>query len=155
MKGLRAYALALGSGIIMGIIPAPVNAWYVAWFALAPLWWLIGQTKKVRSAMVLGALWGLGYHGAALSWITGLHPLTWMGISWLASVAIATLCWLIITLWGLPILMIWSGVVHWMTPRYPPCHSAPRRFNSMGLPRMAVGPIPPMVDAPCLYPKSC
>ncbi len=119
MKGIRAYALALGSGILMGIIPAPINAWWVAWLALVPLWWLISQTQKVRSAMVLGALWGLGYHGAALSWITGLHPLTWMGIPWLASLAIATLCWLLITLWGLPILIIWSGVMAWMQPRYP------------------------------------
>lgn len=118
MKGLRAYALALVSGLVMGIIPAPINAWWVAWFALAPLWWLISQTKKVRSAMFLGALWGLGYHGAALSWITGLHPLTWMGIPWLASVAIAIFSWLFITAWGLPILMIWSGVMAWMFPRY-------------------------------------
>lgn len=119
MKGSCAYALAFSSGILMGIIPAPVNAWWVAWFALAPLWWLISQTRKIRSAMVLGALWGLGYHGAALSWITGLHPLTWMGIPWLASLAIATFCWLFITAWGLPLLMIWSGTLAWMTLRYP------------------------------------
>jgi apolipoprotein N-acyltransferase len=120
MKKLRSYALALGSGVVMGIIPAPINAWWLAWVALAPLWWLICQTKgQVRPAVILGALWGLGYHGAALSWITGLHPLTWMGLSWLVSLVIATLCWLLITLWGLPILMIWSAVIAWMTPRYP------------------------------------
>ncbi len=116
--GPRACALALSSGLLMGIIPAPINAWWVAWFALAPLWWLISNTKIVRSAMFLGALWGMGYHGAALSWITGLHPLTWMGIPWLASIAISILCWLLITLWGLPILIIWSGIMAWMLPRY-------------------------------------
>jgi apolipoprotein N-acyltransferase len=118
MKGLRPYILAFSSGLVMGMIPAPVNAWWVAWIAIAPLWWLIGQTKTVRLAMLFGALWGLGYHGAALSWIMGLHPLTWMGVPWLASIAIATLCWLLITLWGLPILIIWSGVMAWMFPRF-------------------------------------
>lgn len=119
MRGLQTYPLALGSGLVMGIIPAPVNAWWVAWFALAPLWWLIGQTKgKICPAVAFGALWGLGYHGAALSWITGLHPLTWMGIPWLASLMITTLCWVLITLWGLLLVVVWSGVMAWMTPRY-------------------------------------
>ncbi|GAB4458911.1 MAG: apolipoprotein N-acyltransferase [Elainellaceae cyanobacterium] len=50
----------------------------------------------------------MGYHGLALSWIVGLHPLTWMGIPWLGSVAIALFAWAFITLWGAAIPLIWS-----------------------------------------------
>ncbi len=95
----------------MGLTPAPVNAWFLAWIALVPLWVLV--TTAIRSPesrwrpVRLGLVWGLGYHGLALSWITGLHPLMWMGMSWLASVAIALFAWSFITLWGAVLVGIW------------------------------------------------
>jgi len=39
---------------------------------------------------------GGGYHGLAVWWITGVHPMTWMGVR-LASLAIALFCWIFIT----------------------------------------------------------
>ncbi len=100
----------LGGGLLMGL--APVNAWPLAWIALVPLWGVLHQPQlTARSALAGAALWGAAYHGTALSWITGLHPLMWMGMSWLESVAIALFAWLFITLWGAAIGITWMGLM--------------------------------------------
>ncbi|MER3492442.1 MAG: apolipoprotein N-acyltransferase [Mastigocladus sp. ERB_26_2] len=103
-------AIALGSGILMGLTVAPVNAWFLAWVALAPLWYLVvNPTLRPKPSPLLFALiWGIGYHGIALSWITGIHPMTWMGVPWLASIAIALFCWIFITLWGAASVALWA-----------------------------------------------
>ena len=100
--------ISLLSGILMGLAPAPFNAWYLAWFALAPLWILIKQQKSLLKIATLAFAWGLGYYGLALFWITGVHPMTWMGVPWLASLAIAIFCWVFITLWGTAIAVTWG-----------------------------------------------
>lgn len=108
------------SGLVMGISPAPVEAWGVAWLALVPLWGgVLWPQAGVRGAIALGLIWGIGYHGSALSWITGLHPLTWMGLSWGTSVAIALGAWGFITLFGATIAAIWAGVMVQCTAKCP------------------------------------
>lgn len=116
----------------MGLTPSPVNAWPLAWIALVPLWVLVveeGQKtpllggkssekkgKKLRSIgslLLLPLLWGIGYHGLALFWITGIHPMTWLGVPWLASLAIAIFCWVFITLWGAALVTVWVWLCTW------------------------------------------
>ncbi len=105
----------------MGIIPAPVNAWPLAWVALSPLWVVLQHCKgNPRRAIALGLVWGIGYHGSALSWITGLHPLTWMGVPWLTSVAITLFCWTFITLWGAAMTALWAGLTTRLTLQLSP-----------------------------------
>jgi apolipoprotein N-acyltransferase len=106
---------SLGSGVAMGLTPAPVNAWPLAWVALAPLWVILQQPHSRRQHLIAALLWGIGYHGLALSWIRDLHPLTWMGIPWLASIAITGFCWLFITLWGAGLVVIWAAVLRRLT----------------------------------------
>jgi apolipoprotein N-acyltransferase len=119
--------LPLLSGILMGLATAPVLAWPLAWVALAPLWVLViksqkskvkSQKSKVRNedsefrtpnATLSSLAWGIGYYGLALFWITGIHPMTWMGVPWLASLAIALFCWLFITMWGAVLVTIWGA----------------------------------------------
>jgi apolipoprotein N-acyltransferase len=108
--------IAFVSGILMGLAPAPINAWFLAWIALVPLWVLVVTEAKRKNSpcsppLLLSLTWGIGYHGVALSWITGLHPLTWMGVPWLGSVAIALFAWLFITLWGAALVMIWAWAI--------------------------------------------
>ncbi|MBW4695912.1 MAG: apolipoprotein N-acyltransferase [Lyngbya sp. HA4199-MV5] len=115
----------------MGLAPAPLNLFPLAWVALAPLWLLLfkgelvttqsmAQTRSKDSGfrlpfgVWLSLAWGIGYHGLALSWITGLHPLTWLGVPWLASVAIVLFCWGFITLWGAVLVAIWSLLMLWI-----------------------------------------
>ncbi|MEM1169820.1 MAG: apolipoprotein N-acyltransferase [Cyanobacteria bacterium P01_H01_bin.35] len=104
------------SGILMGMTTAPIGAWFLGWVALAPLWILVIQQKKPFDKFLLGLVWGIGYHGFALFWITGIHPMTWLGIPWLASVAIALFCWIFITLWGAILVAIWAYLFGFLTP---------------------------------------
>ncbi|MBW4578329.1 MAG: apolipoprotein N-acyltransferase [Tildeniella nuda ZEHNDER 1965/U140] len=98
----------------MGLAPAPLNVFPLAWVALAPLWVFIarrGADKRTPFTLCLALTWGIGYHGLALSWITGLHPLTWLGVPWLASVAIVLFCWGFITLWGAALVVVWAWLM--------------------------------------------
>jgi len=98
----------------MGLTPSPVEAWPLAWIALVPLWFLVKSGQSVRQCAVYGLVWGIGYHGLALSWITGIHPMDWMGVPWLASIAIALFCWTFITLWGAILVAVWAACLFWL-----------------------------------------
>ena len=113
-KNTQAIAISLFSGILMGLAPAPFNAWYLAWLALTPLWILIEQQKSWRQVAIIALAWGIGYDGLALFWITGVHPLTWMGVPWLASICIAMFCWVFITLWGAGVVVSWAILLGWI-----------------------------------------
>ncbi len=96
----------------------PVYAWPLAWVALAPLWWIaqdseqsVQSVQSVRRALLYAAIWGVVYHAIALSWVTGLHPLTWMGVPWLASIAIALSAWIFVSLWGAGIGITWMALM--------------------------------------------
>ena len=99
--------LALASGVLMGMTFAPVEAWYLAWVALAPLWYLSCRQQGF-TPIVYALCWGIGCYGLGLSWIFGIHPMTWMGVPFLASLGIATFCLTFITLWGASLVVIWS-----------------------------------------------
>jgi apolipoprotein N-acyltransferase len=99
--------LALVAGVTMGLTFAPVEAWYLAWVALAPLWYLVCR-KQSSDAIIYGLGWGIGCYGLGLSWLFGIHPMTWMGVPYLASVGIATFCVTFVTLWGTSLVVLWS-----------------------------------------------
>jgi apolipoprotein N-acyltransferase len=106
----------------MAFTTAPVNAWWLAWIALVPLW--IGVVRlanlKTRQWLWLALGWGIGYHGLVLSWIRGLHPLSWLGIPWLGSVTITLLAWVVITLWGALLVVLWSWGLRTLCVRFAP-----------------------------------
>ncbi len=125
ISSLLPFGISFGSGILMGLAPAPLNLFPLAWVALAPLWVLVlgcrqgdqGTSNRAdRRAIALALAWGLGYHGLALSWITGLHPLTWLGLPWLASVAIVLFCWGFISLWGAALVAVWVWLILHLAP---------------------------------------
>lgn len=105
------FFLAGFGGILMGLTPAPVEAWFLAWVGLVPLWFLVARSKSIRHSILYGLIWGIGYHGLALSWITGIHPMDWMGVPWLASISIALFCWTFITLCGAILVASWAGII--------------------------------------------
>jgi apolipoprotein N-acyltransferase len=108
---MKIYKQLIMGGIFMGLTPAPVEAWSLAWIALAPLWFSMAKSQSVRQSALYGLVWGIGFHGLALFWITGIHPMTWMGVPWLASLAIAIFCWTFITLWGAVLVAIWAALL--------------------------------------------
>ncbi|MDJ0579698.1 apolipoprotein N-acyltransferase [Crocosphaera sp.] len=116
------------SGLLMGLTTAPFSAFYLAWIALIPLWLFtvsnnnfslrmeLQNKLKIRTIIVnetslIAFIWGFAYHGFSLFWITGIHPMTWMGVPWIFSVLIALFCWLFITIWGAILVTIWSIIL--------------------------------------------
>jgi apolipoprotein N-acyltransferase len=120
----RSVTISILSGLWMSFAAAPFSFWWLAWIALVPLWVMSvrGTDLKVRLPLIPSALqssvlpfvWGIAYHGSTLHWITGLHPLTWMGIPWVASVAIVAFAWSFITLWGVACVCLWAWGMRWM-----------------------------------------
>ncbi|MBD1821411.1 apolipoprotein N-acyltransferase [Cyanobacteria bacterium FACHB-DQ100] len=104
MKGRTALTIAILSAFLMGLAVAPMSFWWLAWFALTPVWAMTVRTRSIKPTIV----WGIVYHGFALHWITGLHPLMWLGLSWAASVSIVAFAWAFITLWGAFCTGIWA-----------------------------------------------
>ncbi len=102
---------ALASGILMGLTVAPVGAWFLAWIAIVPLWVLVVTSAKRKNQSPPAFFWGIGYHGVALSWITGIHPMTWLGVPWLPSLLITLFCWGFISLLGGVFVSIWAAVM--------------------------------------------
>jgi len=93
----------------MGATVAPVGAWFLAWFALAPLWVLVVKfAPRKKTVVAVAFIWAIAYHGTAISWITGIHPMEWLGVSWWTSLAIALFCWSFISLLGGIFVSIWA-----------------------------------------------
>ncbi|MEH2032746.1 MAG: apolipoprotein N-acyltransferase [Nostoc sp.] len=114
LTALLPYLIALASGILMGLTVAPVGAWFLAWIALVPLWVLVvtySKRKNQSPPAPPAFLWGIGYHGIALFWITGIHPMTWLGVPWLPSLAITLFCWGFISVLGGVFVTIWAAVM--------------------------------------------
>jgi len=134
-----ALILLLG-GILMGCATAPIAAWYLAWIAMIPLWIAVLEPEyllnlffnlsglrvsqhsilpknlpnmPLKQSILYGCLWGAGYHGLAIFWITGIHPMTWMGVPWLASLAIAAFCWVFLTICGAILVTLWVLSMRW------------------------------------------
>ena len=105
------FSIPLGA-LLTALSPAPLNLWGLAWVGLVPLW--SGLVAGSRSPFRLGLVWGAIYHGLSLFWITGLHPLTWMGISYWNSVAIVLLIWMLVTFWGALSVGLWAWGAHWI-----------------------------------------
>lgn len=112
----------------MGLTVAPISFSLGAWVAVVPLWFcqrtLQGRSllawPYLRHSLLMAIAWGGCFYGWALFWITGIHPMTWMGVPWLASLGIALFCWLAITTWGIVLVLAWllgMGVWDWLMPR--------------------------------------
>jgi apolipoprotein N-acyltransferase len=113
----RRSLIAAGSGLLAGLAVEPIGAWYLAWIALVPLWMMV---VRERRSILPSLLWGMGFHGVALFWITGIHPMTWMGVPWLTSFSIATVAILFFALWGAIVVTLWGAIFGWICQRFHP-----------------------------------
>lgn len=110
--------VVLSAGLMASALP-PLSLWPLAWVALVPLWRVVLGAASRRAAAGYGLLWGLVYYGLSLIWITHLHPLMWMGVPWLGSIAIALSAWGVITLWGASGVALWGLALGWIARRWP------------------------------------
>jgi len=134
----RKLIIIIISGLFMGFANTPMEFWYLAWFTLAPLWvvlilpiyeqeklefTLLRKRRKdaknllekvyliFNQNLLFSLLWGCSFYGFSLFWLTGIHPLTWMGIPWLSSLFITLFCFIFVTLWGTTFVIIWSWIL--------------------------------------------
>ncbi len=103
------WLICLFAGSLMGITSDPVNAWFFAWIALVPLWiWVVQQPHFHLQQIIPALTFAIGYYGVTLFWITGVHPMTWMGVPWFNSLLIAIACWVVLIIWGSVLVTLWS-----------------------------------------------
>jgi apolipoprotein N-acyltransferase len=113
--------LVAASGGLMALALPPVSAWPLAWVALVPLWGtiLVSPGQPWWHPALHGLVWGLAYYGLSLVWITHLHPLMWLGVPWLGSVAIALAAWIFISLWGASCSALWGLALGLLVRHWP------------------------------------
>jgi len=72
-------------GLLLSLSLPPVDAWPVAFVALAPVFWLLRGSQLLRG-LAIGLALGVGYFGAVLYWILLFGELAWGAlVIWSAS----------------------------------------------------------------------
>ena len=132
------------AGVSFAFSVPPWSVFGLAWCSWIPLWWgvergqgigdreqgvgnrgmpallplLTRHSPRLTSPPLLGLVWGIGYYSISLHWITGLHPLMWMAMSWGTSITIAAVAWLFLTLWNATPIVLWMVGLSWGAVRW-------------------------------------
>lgn len=69
------------SGVAVGLSFAPVGAWPLAWVALAPFWFALGETRSKRGAVAVGAVFGASMCLVGMEWLRNATPAALVGLS--------------------------------------------------------------------------
>jgi apolipoprotein N-acyltransferase len=96
LKPLRWQDLALAatSGVLLAMAFPGVDQAWLAWIALVPLALVAFHPRRKRSMAMLFSAFGAGFYLVLLYWFMAMHPLTWLGFSEAASLAIVLSAWL-------------------------------------------------------------
>ncbi|MBO6960157.1 MAG: acyltransferase [Prochlorococcus marinus CUG1438] len=104
IKSLRQYLYPCLGGISGGISVA-TNFWLILMpISLFILW--KGSERRIANFW-----WGFFYIFISHSWLYDLHPLTWLGFSWLSSLAISISILLVCSFLGGLLVYLWGLVV--------------------------------------------
>lgn len=75
-------ALAVVSAILLILAFPDFEFWFLAWFALVPLFWAVEREKESSAgSFVLGWLWGFVFFTGTCWWLT-FAPITYAGFPW-------------------------------------------------------------------------
>ncbi len=75
------------SGLALSLAFPPAGIWPLALVAPAPLLWLVARTRP-RRGFVLGLVFGFGFFGATLAWISLFGELAWFAITLLSALSV-------------------------------------------------------------------
>jgi apolipoprotein N-acyltransferase len=91
---------------------------FLLWLVLTPLFGLLWRRPLTwRRGAAIGGIWGAGFFLASYRFMTALHSLEWLGLSQLASVAVAYgLAWILLSLVSALGLAVWGGVIGYIRP---------------------------------------
>lgn len=114
--GWKAYALAALSGLLMVLaFPGPALQ-PLAYVALVPFLLQLFKAQRKRQKVALFATYGGVFHLGLVCWFVAMHPLTWLGFSWWASLGVVFFAWLGVSL-GLTIQVVVLGVLYSLATR--------------------------------------
>jgi apolipoprotein N-acyltransferase len=71
------YLVALGSGIALSFAFPEAGLWWLAWIAIAPLL-LVASGRSFRHGLVLGLVYGVGFFGTLLIWVSIVGWIAWV-----------------------------------------------------------------------------
>ena len=75
-------AINFGCGALAGLTLVYPTVWPVAFISMVPLFFaIIGRNCTQRQAFMFGYVWGAGLIGVSLSFVFGMLPLDWLGVS--------------------------------------------------------------------------
>jgi apolipoprotein N-acyltransferase len=80
--------IAAASGLALSLAFPPIGAWPIAFVALVPLLWLVGEGRSGRGA-ALGLAYGLAFHGATLYWILRFGEMAWVALTLVSALWVA------------------------------------------------------------------
>jgi apolipoprotein N-acyltransferase len=109
IKSLRKYFYPCLGGILGGI-SVSTHFWLI--FMPTSLFILWNESER----KIANFLWGFFFVLISHSWLYDLHPLTWLGISWLASLIIAISILLFCAFLGGILVYLWgflAGIILW------------------------------------------
>ncbi len=87
--------VALIFGCILGLSAPTFGFAWLAWIGLVPLLVLVRGANSQHESILVGLVYGLGFHLVGLSWYLGLHPMTWMGLGDLIGDQLVAFTWII------------------------------------------------------------
>lgn len=97
-QSLFSFALIGFCGATAGLSAPGFEQWYLAWIGFVPLFFVIAASTNLTQAFSRSFVFGLAYNLVYLNWYFGLHPLTWMNFNEVESIALASLCWLVVSI---------------------------------------------------------
>lgn len=77
MIGARAHVVALASGVVLSFAFPEPSISPLAWVSLVPLLFALGSTDSARRGAALGAVFGIGFFGTLLVWISLVGWVAW------------------------------------------------------------------------------
>jgi apolipoprotein N-acyltransferase len=109
--------VALVFGCVLGLSAPTFGFSWLAWVGLVPLLVLIRGAGTQLEAVLVGLVYGLGYHLVGLSWYLGLHPMAWMGLGDLIGDQIVALTWVIESLHESLLFAAFAWTIHCLPVR--------------------------------------
>jgi apolipoprotein N-acyltransferase len=119
--------VALFMGGVLGLATPGFDLSFLAWCGLVPLLVLNRACSTPWQSVFTGFAFGFGYYAIALSFFTGMYPLSWMGVPDALGIQVVFLTWLIETCHYALLIALFSLFVFCLPlrPSFIPNHRRP------------------------------
>ena len=89
--------VCLLSGFITAMSMPGYDLWFLAWVGFIPLILAIKNTHSLKMSILCSFAFGLSYNLLTLIWLAHLHPLKWLGFTFIQSLALTGLIWTVVS----------------------------------------------------------